>query len=284
MSEQKFIETSKSFFIDADYKTAFDETGLTSIDAVFSFNTGKNLVKNNLSRHRSRLQFEINSPLATLFLKRYDSPPIFTQLKNWLCHRKRASLGFFDFEPTEKLAAAGINTPKTISYGQQWGILFERKSFSITEKIPCAESLERKLPDCFNAPPTIENLKLRRNFIARSAAFVKKFHQTNYCHRDLYFSHIFYSNSGKFYLIDLSRVFKPTVFTERFRIKDITQVYYSAPGRYFSKTDRLRFYLGYAGHNKLSRKDKGFIRKVKRKAKRMAKHDIKHGRPVPFAG
>ncbi|HEW78924.1 MAG TPA: lipopolysaccharide heptosyltransferase II [Phycisphaerales bacterium] len=281
--KQELIEISKSFFIDADYKTAFDETALTSIDAVFSFNTGKNLVKNNLSRHRSRLQFEINSPPATLFLKRYDSPPIFTQLKNWLCHRKRASLGFFDFEPTEKLAAAGINTPKTISYGQQWGILFERKSFSITEKIPCAESLERKLPDCFNAPPTIENLKLRRNFIARSAAFVKKFHQTNYCHRDLYFSHIFYSNSGKFYLIDLSRVFKPTVFTERFRIKDITQVYYSAPGRYFSKTDRLRFYLGYAGHNKLSRKDKGFIRKVKRKAKRMAKHDIKHGRPVPFA-
>ena len=283
MSEQKFIETSKSFFIDADYKTAFDETGLTTINAVFSFNAGKNLVKNNLSRHRTRLQFEINSPPTTLFLKRYDSPPIFTQIKNWLTSRKRTSLGFFDLEPTGKLAAAGISTPKIISYGEQWGSFFEKKSFIITEKIPDADSIERKLPDCFDAPPTAENLQLRRNFIARSAAFVKKFHETNYRHRDLYFSHIFYSNSGKFYLIDLARVFKPTVFYERFRIKDIAQVYYSAPGRYFSKTDRLRFYLGYTGHNKLSRKDKVFIRKVKRKARRMAKHDIKHGRAVPFA-
>jgi len=287
MSERKFTEISKSFFIDSDYKTAFSELGLTSIDAVFSFNAAKNLAKDNLAGFRSRLQFEINSPASppstTVFLKRYDSPPILVQLGNWLSARHRISCGFFDFEPANKLTAAGINTPKIISYGEQWGSLFEKRSFIITEKIPDAESLERKLPDCFNAPDTVENLKLRRNFIAQLAGFVKKFHETNYRHRDLYLSHIFYADSGNLYLIDLARAFKPIIPRRRFRIKDIAQVYYSAPARYFSNTDRLRFYFGYTAQNKLTRKDKVFIRKVINKAKRMARHDIKHGRPVPFA-
>jgi heptose I phosphotransferase len=287
---QKFTEISdpsragsrESFFCDEDYKTGLSKLGLTSMDAVFSFNEAHNLTKDNLPRHRNRLRFEINSPPATLFLKRYDCPPILVQFRNWLSARRQISCGLFDFEPTAKLTAAGINTPKIISYGEQWGIFFEKRSFIVTEKIPDAESLEQRLPDCFNAPATIENLKLRRNFIAQLAAFIKKFHETNYRHRDLYLSHIFYGDNGQFYLIDLARTFKPGLFAERFRVKDITQIYYSAPGRIFSKTDRLRFYLGYTGHCRLTRKDKVFIRKVINKTKRMAQHDIKHGRAVPF--
>jgi heptosyltransferase-2 len=296
-SEQKFVEISnlslrrtpygravsrESFYCDKDYKTNLSKLGLTSIDAVFSFNAAHNLAKDNLSKYRSRLRFEINSPPTTLFLKRYDSPPILVQLRNWLSAHKRVSCGLFDFEPTIKFTAAGINVPKIISYGEQRGIFFEKRSFIITEKVPDAESLEQRLPDCFNAPPTAENLKLRRSFIARLAAFVKKLHETKYRHRDLYLSHIFYDNNGRFYVIDLARTFKPGLFAERFRVKDIAQVYYSAQGRYFSRTDRLRFYLGYTGHSKLTRKDKVFIRKVINKTRRMAQHDIKHGRAVPF--
>ncbi len=288
VGRQKFIEISKSVFIDSDYKTAFDKLSLTSIDAVFSFNAGKDLAKNNLARYRRRLEFEISSagslPSTVVFLKRYDGPPILTQLRNWLASRRRISCGFFDFESTNKLAASGINTPKTLFYGEQWGIFFEKRSFIITEKIPNAESLERKLPDCFSGPATSENLKLRRNFITQLSSFVKRFHETNYCHRDLYFSHIFYGDNGEFYLIDLSRAFKPIVWRQRFRIKDIAQLYYSAPGRYFSKTDRLRFYVGYTAQSKLTKKDKVFIHRVINKARRMSRHDIKHGRPVPFAG
>jgi len=90
-------------------------------------------------------------------------------------------------------------------------------------------------------------------------------------------------NSDQFYLIDLARAFKPMLFSERFRIKDIAQVHYSTAARHFSRTDRLRFYLAYSGHDKLTGKDKVFIRKVVNKARRMARHDIKHGRAVPFA-
>jgi len=285
--QQSFIEISKSFFVDAHFEPAFKSMALSSIDAVFAFNAGQTLAKPNLSKHRSRLQFEIDSPpssTAILFLKRYDKPSILTQLKNWSCHHKRISSALAEFNSAKILSAAGINTPKIISYGEQWGICFEKRSFIISEKIPCAESLERKLPHYFTGPAAIENFKLRRNFISRLALFIKKFHETGFRHRDLYFSHIFHNSIGQFYLIDLARVFRPRLFSERFRIKDIAQIHYSASGSYFSKTDRLRFYLGYIGRGKLTNEDKVFIRKVINKAKRMARHDIKHARAVPFAG
>ncbi len=293
LSQQEFIETSKSFFIDREYKTAFSKSGLTSIKEVFSFDAAKNLTKSNLARFRTRLQFEIDSPQlpssTTVFMKRYDRPPVFVQVRNWLSHHNRRSNALREFEAANKLTAAGINTPKVISYGEQWSSMFEERSFIITEKIPDAESLERILPDCFNGPATTENLKLRkeslglrRNFIVQSAAFIRKFHETNYRHRDLYFSHIFYSDTGEFYLIDLARVFGPIILRRRFQIKDIAQLYYSAPGKHFSKTDRMRFYMAYTGQSKLTKKDKIFIRKVINKAERMARHDIKHSRVVPY--
>ncbi len=283
----EFEETAESFFVNPDYKTALAKLGLTSLDAVFSFNDAESLTKSNLAPFRTRLQFEIDSlessAPTTVFLKRYDSPPILVQLKNWLAHHSRRSCASCELEPTNELPAVGVNTAKVVSYGEQWGLFLEKKSFIITEKIPDAEALERKLPDCFGAPPTPENLKLRRNFIAQLAKFIKKFHDTNYRHRDLYFSHIFYSNSGDFYLIDLARAFKPLILHTRFLIKDIAQLHYSAPAAYFSNTDRLRFYLAYTAQSKLRSQDKAFIRKVVTRAKRMASHDRKHGRTVPFA-
>ena len=282
-AQQKFMEISNSFFIDADFVRPLRELGLTSIDAVFAFDAGYNLAKRNLAAFRSRLQFELKSPPTTLFLKRYDNPPLLSQLRNWWCHHCRISYGFSEVDAAQKLTAAGINTPKTICYGRQGGILFEKRSFYITEKIPNAESLECKLPPCFSSPPDAENLKLRRNFIAQLAAFIRKFHETDLRHRDLYLSHIFHGDSGQFYLIDLARVFKPLVLTERYRVKDIAQLHYLAPGQYFSRTDRLRFYLEYTGQSKLTRKDKVFIRKVINKTRQMTRHNVKHGRPAPFA-
>jgi len=127
-------------------------------------------------------------------------------------------------------------------------------------------------------------MKHRRVFVTQLAAFVRKFHQTGYRHRDLYFSHIFYTKTGDFYMIDLARAFKPALLARRFQIKDIAQLYYSAPGSHFSRSDRVRFYLAYTARRRLAAEDKTFIRKVIAKANRMARHDRRHGRNVPFAG
>ena len=286
MPERGLTEISKSFFVDPDYRAAMDKLGLTSLEAVFSFDAAQNLNKKNLASFRSRLQFDIDGPDSpqptTVFLKRYDAPPVATQLRNWLAARGRKSCAMHEYVSMGELAAAGIGTPRPICCGEQCGILFEKRSFIITQKIPDAEALERKLPDCFSGPANAESLRLRRDFVARLARYIKKFHETGYRHRDLYFSHIFYGDMGGFFLIDLARAFRPVVLGRRFQIKDLAQVCYSAPGRHFSRTDRLRFYLAYAGRGKLTQDDKRFIREVLAKAKRIARREKKHGRQVPF--
>ncbi len=287
MPENRLIKISESFYVDPHYQAALGKLGLDSLDAVFSFNKARSLTKSNLAPYRSRLQFEIEPPDSlqpvTVFMKRYNHPPVPLQLKNWLSARSRKSCGQCEAGPAAELAAAGISTPKTICRGEQWGALFEKRSFVITEQLAGAEAIERKLPECFDSPAAGENLKLRREFIARLAVFIKRFHETQYRHRDLYFSHVFYSEDGRFYLIDLARAFKPYLLKQRFRIKDIAQLYYSAPSRFFSRTDRMRFYCGYTGRRKLTGVDKTFIREVVKKTQRIARHEIKHGREVPFA-
>jgi len=276
------LKISQGFFVRPDYTPIFDKLGLTDIDAVFEFNVGENLNKSNLAKYRTRLKFNSDDGKDTFFLKRYNCPPLPIQLKNWLSHHSRACTSDFDRLAAEELAEAGINTPLTVAHGCQCGRLFEKRSFIITRKIPNAESLEKKLPECFYGKCSKENLNHRRNFVNALADFTALFHKTGFRHRDFYLAHIFLSTDSQFYLIDLQRAFKPLLFGERFRVKDIAQLYYSAPAGCFTRTDRLRFYLRYTGKKTLGRADKRFIRTVIARAGRMAGHDLKHNRQVGF--
>jgi hypothetical protein len=271
--------SEQSFFIEPAYKTAFERLGLTSIEAVFAFQGVKNLAKANLAAHRSRIEFQTGTPVTTFFLKRYDRPPVWVQLKNWLSTKKRVSCAYIEFEAATNLAKLGVNVPRMVAWGEQRGVFFEKCSFVIIEKVEQGVSLEKRLPDYFNEPATQENLKMRRRFIKELAVFVRKFHETEFRHRDLYFSHVFWKTNGIFCLIDLARAFRPLFFLQRYRIKDLAQLHYSAPGKYFSKTDRLRFLHAYLD----GPIDGNLAKRINGKAKQIAGHDIKHGRTVPFA-
>ncbi len=279
---QQFTQLSDSFFVDQSFEQDFRSLSLTSINSVFSFDDGQNLTKKNLADYRTRIKFQIGEPARTLFLKRYQNPPLDIQLDRWLCNHGPVTCGLFETKAAKILTAAGVNTAKIIAYGQQTNLLFENSSFVITEQVPAASSLEQKLPRYFDGPTTGKNLAARRQFIDELAQFIKTFHNTGFCHRDLYLCHIFCDDNERLTLIDLARAFQPRLFGQRFRIKDIAQLYYSAPAKYFSRTDRLRFYITYRGRKKLTAADKTFIRQVIDKVNTMARHDKKHGRIVPF--
>ncbi|MGA2916871.1 MAG: lipopolysaccharide kinase InaA family protein [Sedimentisphaerales bacterium] len=270
----EFAKIAPDFYVRSDFVDCFGKLSLKSMDDIFSFSGGKNLTKDNLAAFRQRIMFDTDNPKTTLFLKRYQNVPKLTQLKNWLTQRNKVFTMSCDLHPAKNLKKLGINTPTVVAFGFEWSGLFETRSFIIMEKVPDSASLEEKLPDSFHRD--------RKNFIKSLAAFVRKFHDTGFRHRDLYLCHIFCSSQGQFTLIDLNRVFKPLFFSQKYLIKDLTQLYYSAPGKIFSKTDRFRFFLTYMQKNKLSIKDKFIIKKIKSKAQRMAKHDKKHGRIAPF--
>jgi len=282
MSVDNFVELSKTCHVHPDYAESFRKAGLSGIEAVFEFSGDENLVKENLASHRSRIKFTLAGFKKGLFLKRYNRVPAGAQIKNWLCHRRRASTAAFDYMPGKELSCYGISTPKTVAFGDQWAGLFEKRSFMVMEEIDGC-SLEDKLPACFYDNKSAANHRRRCEFITKLADFVKAFHDTGFRHRDLYLCHIFLSGDDVFHLIDMHRAFKPQILSERYRLKDITQLHYSAPGRLISQADRVRFYLRYFGKSKLDAGDRRFLRKLKSRAWRMALHDMKHSRPVPFA-
>ena len=271
-----------AFFVADDFVAALARIGIDSFDAVFSLEQGKDLVKKNIGRYRRRIELEVTpsgsvSPVR-LYLKRYDHPPIARQLANWIAHHRRVSLAGIEHDTAAALDACGVLTPRMIAWGRQWGLLFEKRSFLMTQQVADSDSLERRLPACFNNPGRLPE---RRRFIQSLAQFVRRFHETGYRHRDLYLSHIFCSTSGQFCLIDLARAFKP-LLARRFQVKDLAQLHYSAPAGVFSRTDRLRFYLAYCDRRRLKESDKSLIAAIVKKAYRMASHNRKHGIPVPF--
>lgn len=283
MTPDNFIKFQDGFFVDKEYAEPFRKLGLTSMDAVFDFQGDENLHKANIAKYRSRLKFQLADLNKTLFLKRYDNPPKLTQLKNWLSRQNKASTADYDRIPPQELKASGIDAPKTIAYGSEWAGIFEKRSFMIMENIENGVSLEEKLPECFYDLTLPSSHKMRCEFINKLADFTRKFHDTGYRHRDYYLCHIFLVNEKDFCLIDMHRSFTPGFLSERYRLKDITQLHYSSPGDIISQADRLRFYLRYRGKDRPDESDRKFLRKVKAKAWRVALHDIKHERVVPFA-
>lgn len=273
-----------SFFVDSRFAEAFARLGLTSLDAAFAFESGRDLAKPNIGRFRRRVQFEAmpagqREPVK-IFMKRYDRPPILGQILNWFSYGRRMSFAAIERNAIEDLAAAGVGVPRIAAFGEEWGSLFERRSFLMTEEIRDSQSLEHRLPECFSDPATVIVLRARRDFIRQLAEFIQRFHATGRRHRDLYLCHIFCSNRGEFHLIDLARASRP-LLQRRFQIKDLAQLHYSSPAKQFSRTDRMRFFLAYVGRVRLLSEDKTTIRAVLQKTASMVRHNLKHGGTPP---
>lgn len=280
------LPAGSPFWVAPEFREPLARHGLRSLAAVFACESGRDLAKPNLGRFRRRLQLEVQprgAPPVRVFLKRYDRPPRREQLRQWLRHRRRRSFARAEGETADRLAACGIPTPGVVACGEQWGWVFERRSFLMTAEIPDSEALERRLPPCFDDATTEGGRAACRAFIRRLGAFIGRFHNTGFRHRDLYLSHIFCSRDGTFALIDLARASRP-IRHRRFQVKDIAQLHFSAPAPRFSRTDRLRFYLAYVGRGRLGPADKAFLGRVVRKAARMARHSARHGARIPFLG
>ncbi len=274
-------QLATGLYVDPTFADLLHQEGLDSIEALFRWDRSNNLTKPGLAAYRSRFCMRLGQPPRIFFMKRFESPPLKVQILQWLTARRHCSCAALDLKPLLELPSHGIATPRVVAFGDQWTGPFEKRSVIITEQLPDAESLERKRPVFFQDITLNTSRQSKRVFITSLAQWIARFHALGYCHRDLYLSHIFYDSEGQFYLIDLTRVFKPQLLKRRYLVKDLAQLYYSTPADCVSRTDLLRFYRAYT-EQPLSGSDKRMIRSVLSKAQRMARHDLKHQRPVPF--
>jgi|GEM_PF-116143 len=273
--EESFVPLPDgSGLVHGSYKDYLQQQGLFHLGDIFDYRGGQRLDKPGLGQ-RERLRIELTlepGESAAIYLKRFGRSGGGNFLKNVFGGRRQD--GVHDFAATMKLAEEGIAVARPIAFGQdEIG-----RSFVMLEELPRSEALERLLPRWDEVKKDYEMLQDKRQLLQALATLVRQFHQSGYCHRDLYLSHIFLSkdNSGqeRLNLIDLQRVFKPSIRRYRWRVKDLAQLYYSAR-EYFTNTDVMRFLHEYLDSRKLRTQDKQLARAVWRKAQRIARHDRK---------
>jgi len=249
--------------------------GLGGVQAVMDFGGGE-LYKVQGPRSVSRLSFLEAGSEADFFLKRHRHPHLAEQLREFIRRGRLISSGRREWENIWRLRQLGILTVEPVAFGEmrRWG--WETESFLITQELKEAFRLTEFIPQHFAPPLGSSLLARKRHLVSCLALLVHRMHEGGLFHRDLYLGHFFVKpgTEGGFelYLLDLQRVIQPKWMVERWRIKDLASLNFSAPRGWFTASDRLRFYMQYRQISQLANGDKSLIRRVIRKSRKIRAH------------
>ena len=251
----------------ADAADMFAGAGLRRLDDFLEV-PGEPLMKPGLgSRYRARLRFATGNTPVFVYLKRFGVEKLADRWRRRWEHGLWMTPGEHESRIATTLHRAGISVPAPLAWGWQdrQGV---RYSFVVLESVPGepAQDWVAKLP----ASNALENWEQKRVLIERLAELARRFHGLGFCHRDFYLNHVFVTKVGRellLSLIDLQRIFQPRWRAQRWRIKDLAQLNYSATGALFSRTMRLRFAYHYFGVRHLSRDQKRLLQHIIRKTR-----------------
>lgn len=264
---------SPSLHIDPAYASTLRDHGVDSFAALMNTTTDANLAKPGLAPWRSRLRLQIGE--QSLFLKRYQHPPLREQLAARL--RGFDAVAAVEWHWLGRLRELGIPTPPPVACGWQRCAGRERASVLVTAAVP-GRSLQqwvRQSP----APDWLHDPTYQRTLSSAVAAMVRRLHEANLFHRDLYLAHLFFEPQPEpaqgLAMIDLHRVVHAPLRPERWRVKDLAALNFSVPAHIASRTHRLRWFKQYRGIDRLRPTDKTLIRRVIAKTRRIARHDVR---------
>lgn len=179
-----------------------------------------------------------------------------------------------------KLQECGVKTMNTVGYGSRGCNPATRHSFIITEALEDTISLEDYCaPWLETKPPFMNKVRL----LAQVASVSKIMHGAGMCHRDYYICHFLLHDAEEFTcgkvpipqlsLIDLHRAFTRRRPAQRWLIKDIAGLYFSALHIGLSQRDLLRFVRIYSGQSIRAtlKHDAKFWQQVQKRAQQLDK-------------
>lgn len=179
---------------------------------------------------------------------------------------------------------AGLPTMTPVAYGQSGG-----NSFLITEALEnCTKLSELQTLSNRSADGVSHRIDAahagpnRRSLVTRIAQVTQQMHDAGLHHQDYYLGHLLLpdrqasseSAHDRIYIIDLGRVRKQQPLSQRWIVKDLAQLNYSA--QQVSLTDRMRFLREYLGH-KPGPGDRKLIASIAAKTAAIARHSQKNG-------
>ena len=194
------------------------------------------------------------------YLKRHFPTGFFFALQKFLS-LSREPTAFDEFENIIAFHRAELPTVVPIAAGRKHG------SFLVTQALEGCSRLADYIGQTQLDPAAVEELT------CRVAELIRKMHACGFNHRDLYLCHILRDGRGNLYIVDLHRVQRRAAVPERWRVKDIAALNYSAPAGIISRPNRLRFLKAYLGTDRLTARDKRFAVKVLKKTQKMVEHN-----------
>ena len=163
---------------------------------------------------------------------------------------------FQELALTEEIRSCGIPTIHPI------GAIHHRifypfyQAYLLSLEVPQALDLTQYLND-LGAHPSGENLSLKRKTIRSAGLLIRKFHQAGFFHSDLQLKNILVARD-QLLLIDFDRSYRRSNLSNHERVKNLLRLNRSVEkwrrlGLLITWTDRWRFFLAYAGDDKVIR-------------------------------
>lgn len=228
--------------------------GLDNAEAIFNCTAGTT-IKAGKNTEVRRLELDGR----TLFLKKYLYP---TFRLRWSGATRGTFLGISkahrEFQNLQNLRQWELDAPAPIAYCEERRCRWLYRSALLSEGIPNPVSL-----DVFIRGP-------RGNLINRLADYTRRMHKHRFVHHDYFWRNILLSGNSldHFYLIDSHKGQQWCCEELASRSKDLATLDAPAPA-YFRRTERLRFFLRYLNHDRLTSEDKKLLREVLRQAEPM---------------
>ncbi len=161
-----------------------------------------------------------------------------------------------EWEALNKLHKLHIDTMTPVAFGEKGCNPAKQHSFLVTEELKAMSSLEDICEQWKQSPPPVF---LKRAIIKKLAEISRILHSNGINHRDYYLCHFLVPQENlkrflsdrqhplRFYLIDLHRAQIRNSLPDRWRLKDLSGLYFSAMDYGLTKNDIFRFIRDYTG-------------------------------------
>jgi heptose I phosphotransferase len=254
-----------------ELEEALKKNDLLDFDRVMSMPETRTVKHAIPERKTGTFSFDQEGKTVCAYLKRHFL------LSFWKYFQERIRFAskktaFDEFSNILAFHQAGLPTMIPVAAGKRAGKVIGSESFLITKGIKDCVTLETYAESCLKTKTFTEKTEL----IKKTALLSRKMHQRGFNHRDFYLCHLLIgteeNNRDELFIVDLHRVDIRKKVPERWIIKDLAALNYSAKSKNITRTDKLRFLKYYLSIGKISKQDKLFVLKIIKKTNKMMKH------------
>jgi len=180
------------------------------------------------------------------FIKYHRGTPVGEILKNLIRGRLPVTSARNEWRAIQALNELGVSVPVIAGYGCRGAWPHAQESFIVTEDVGTQRNLEDLTRGWPTAPPAFRH---KQALLENVADISRTLHRHGICHRDFYLCHfmLLSADPPALTLIDLHRALIKASLDQRWVIKDVGSLYFSAMKIGLTRNDLFRFVRRYSG-------------------------------------